>query len=66
MNALNLKISKCNLTPFPLTPFPSLKEILLVFFVEAIDRETREKYEARYRDESSGVTVVPVFVATGN
>ncbi len=43
----------------------SLKEVLLVFFVEAIDRETREKYEARYRDESSGVTVVPVFVATG-
>ncbi len=44
----------------------SLKEVLLVFFVEAIDGATREKYEARYRDESSGVTVVPVFVATGN
>jgi hypothetical protein len=44
----------------------SLKEILLVFFVEAIDRETREKYEAQFLDKASGVKVIPIFVDTAD
>lgn len=44
----------------------SLKEILLVFFVEAINQETREKYETLYLDKVSGVKVIPIFVETGN
>jgi len=43
----------------------SLKEISLVFFAEAIDDKNRETLEADYRDPESGVTVMPVFVATG-
>lgn len=44
----------------------TLKEILLVFFVESIDKETRKKYEAHYIDEAAGVKVLPIFVETGN
>jgi hypothetical protein len=43
-----------------------LKEILLVLFLETIDQETREKHEIPYVDEASGVTVIPIFVETGN
>ncbi|MFQ5616296.1 MAG: hypothetical protein ACE5GO_07535 [Anaerolineales bacterium] len=42
-----------------------LDEITLAFFVEAIDEASREKYEAVYHDAETGVTVRPVFVATG-
>lgn len=43
-----------------------LKEINLVFFIEAIDDENKKKYEAEYQDETTGVKVIPIFVATGN
>jgi hypothetical protein len=43
----------------------ALQEITLVFFIEAIDDENRQKYEAKYVDEATGVTVKPVFVETG-
>jgi uncharacterized LabA/DUF88 family protein len=43
-----------------------LKEILLVLFLKTINQETREKHEIRYMDEASGVTVIPIFVETGN
>jgi hypothetical protein len=42
-----------------------LKEVLLVFFLEGIDKQGREKYEKHYLDESTGVKVVPIFVETG-
>ncbi|MBU0510662.1 MAG: hypothetical protein KJ638_03040, partial [Chloroflexi bacterium] len=42
-----------------------LDEITLVFFVEAIDAASRTQYEAVYHDAETGVTVRPVFVATG-
>ncbi|MCP5104073.1 MAG: hypothetical protein GY950_11875, partial [bacterium] len=42
-----------------------LKEICLVFFIEAIDDRNRKKYEADYVDESTGVLVTPIFVETG-
>ncbi len=42
-----------------------LDEITLAFFVEAIDAASREQYEAVYHDDETGVTVRPVFVATG-
>ena len=42
-----------------------LKEVLLVFFLEAIDKRSREKYEKEYLDESTGVKVIPIFVETG-
>ncbi|MFQ5616115.1 MAG: AAA-like domain-containing protein [Anaerolineales bacterium] len=42
-----------------------LNEITLAFFVEVIDETNREKYEAVYHDDETGVTVKPVFVATG-
>jgi hypothetical protein len=42
-----------------------MKEMTLVFFVEAIDEENRARYEVVYEDEETGVTVRPVFVATG-
>jgi len=41
-----------------------LSEITLAFFVERVDDANRQKYEARYRDAETGVTVTPVFVAT--
>ncbi|MFQ5616458.1 MAG: hypothetical protein ACE5GO_08370, partial [Anaerolineales bacterium] len=43
-----------------------LDEITLAFFVEVIDETNREKYEAIYHDDETGVTVRPVFVATGD
>jgi len=39
--------------------------IHLVFFVEHINDEYREKYEVEYYDEKEKVRVVPVFVGTG-
>jgi len=40
-------------------------EITLVFFIESVDEENRKKYEVEYVDETTGVTVKPVFVETG-
>jgi hypothetical protein len=42
-----------------------LKEVLLVFFLEVIDKRSSEKYEKDYLDESTGVKVIPIFVKTG-
>jgi predicted AAA+ superfamily ATPase len=42
-----------------------LKEVLLVFFLEGIDKQSREKYEKDYLDDSTGVKVIPIFVETG-
>ncbi|CAN2040516.1 hypothetical protein GMMP15_1830011 [Candidatus Magnetomoraceae bacterium gMMP-15] len=42
-----------------------IKEISLVFFVEYIDDENREKYEINYFDEKTEVKVETVFVRTG-
>ena len=42
-----------------------LEEITLVFFVERVDDISRNKYEVVYEDEETGVTVTPIFVATG-
>jgi len=42
-----------------------LKEVLPVFFLEAIDKRSREKYEKDFPDESTGVKVIPIFVETG-
>ncbi len=42
-----------------------LPEISVVFFVEAIDDPNRAKYETPYVDQATGVSVSPVFVATG-
>ncbi|QTA90865.1 AAA-like domain-containing protein [Desulfonema magnum] len=44
----------------------SLNVIYLVVFVEHINDKYRHKYERDYPDKNTGVTVVPVFVATGN
>ena len=41
-----------------------LATITIVFFVEAVDDETRAEYETPYQDTASGVTVEPVFVTT--
>ena len=41
-----------------------LKEISLIFFVEAIDDESRKKYESDFHDPQTGVKVMPVFVET--
>ena len=41
-----------------------LVTITVVFFVEAVDDETRAQYEAPYQDAASGVTVEPVLVTT--
>ena len=43
-----------------------LHEIFPICFVEEIDEQQRQKYEAKYLDKDSGVTVIPVFVATGS
>jgi len=40
--------------------------VYLIVFVEYINEEYRNRYEKDYQDKESGVTVVPVFVATGN
>ena len=42
-----------------------LKHIHLVFFVESIDRDTRQTYEAPHTPENQTVTVHPIFVETG-
>jgi hypothetical protein len=42
-----------------------LTEITLALFVEAVDDANRARYEVIYEDEETGVTVRPVFVATG-
>jgi hypothetical protein len=42
-----------------------LTEITLALFVEAVDDANRARYEAVYEDQETGVTVRPVFVATG-
>jgi hypothetical protein len=42
-----------------------LKEVLLVFFLEGIDKRSREKYETHYLDERTGVKVIPILVETG-
>jgi len=41
-----------------------LREISLVFFVEAIDETNREKYETVYVDGETEVTIAPIFVET--
>ena len=43
-----------------------LKEIFLVFFVEYINDENRNKYEVDYLDQATGIKVIPIFVETGN
>lgn len=42
-----------------------LQEITLLFFIEAISDEHRHKFETPVLDDETGVTVTPVFVATG-
>ena len=42
-----------------------LKEIALVFFVDAIDDANRERFQAPWADAEAGVTVVPTLVVTG-
>ncbi|CAN2044376.1 hypothetical protein GMMP1_280001 [Candidatus Magnetomoraceae bacterium gMMP-1] len=42
-----------------------IKKISLVFFVEYIDDENREKYEISSIDEKTGVKVEIIFVGTG-
>ena len=34
-------------------------------YVEAVDEQNRQKYEAPYQDPVTGVRVEPLFVATG-
>jgi len=42
------------------------KTVHLIVFVEYVSDEHRREYETDYQDEKTGVTVEPVFVATGN
>jgi len=42
-----------------------LPEIFLVFFIEYIDDENREKVEQEYRSKETGVTVKPIIIETG-
>ena len=42
-----------------------VQEIWLVFFIEHIDEEHRIKYEAARTDSTTGVTVQPIFIETG-
>jgi hypothetical protein len=42
-----------------------LTTIALLLFVEAVDDQNRQKYEAHYQDQTTGVLVTPIFVATG-
>ncbi|MCP4403192.1 MAG: hypothetical protein GY801_38530 [bacterium] len=41
-----------------------IDEIHLVFFIERIDEENRDRYESPYEDAANGVTVKPLFVET--
>lgn len=43
----------------------NLREIFLVFFIDAVDDKNRRKFEAKYADEGTGVNVVPLFISTG-
>jgi hypothetical protein len=43
----------------------NLKEIYLVFFLEAIDDENRKKLEADFYDKETEVKVLPIFIETG-
>jgi hypothetical protein len=42
-----------------------IKEIELIFFVESVDDENRQKYEQVYCDEETGIIVNPIFVTIG-
>ena len=42
-----------------------LTEIYLAFFVDDIDEENRARLEKEYRDDATGVKVVPCFVRVG-
>ncbi|MCE7984830.1 MAG: hypothetical protein DYG89_26965 [Caldilinea sp. CFX5] len=42
-----------------------LATISLLLFVEAVDEQNRQKYEAPYQDPATGVRVEPIFVTTG-
>ncbi len=42
-----------------------LEEIHIAFFLESIDDANRKTHEAEYRDETAGITVKPIFIATG-
>lgn len=37
-------------------------KISLVFFIDILDEKSREKYESEYRDDTTGVTVKPLFI----
>ena len=41
-----------------------VQQLALVVFVEAIDTNTRTRYETDYHDEETGVLVTPIFIAT--
>lgn len=41
-----------------------LVAITVIFFVEAVDDDTRAEYEVLYQDTDSGVTVEPILVTT--
>ncbi|MBV7334957.1 AAA-like domain-containing protein [Chloroflexi bacterium TSY] len=41
-----------------------LSEIFLILFMEEIDETNRQKYEADYFDDKTGVRVLPTFVTT--
>lgn len=42
-----------------------LTEIALILFVERVDDANRQKFEVTYTDEETGITVIPILVATG-
>ncbi len=42
-----------------------INEITLIFFIESLEEEHRNKYEVQYVDQTTGVTVRPVFIETG-
>jgi hypothetical protein len=41
-----------------------ISEISLVFFIDSIDDKSREQYQAPYRDDATGVKVIPLFIET--
>ncbi len=44
----------------------TLKEVDLVFFVESITDQNRQKLETSIVDENTGISIKPIFVTTGN
>ena len=42
-----------------------LQSIALVFFVDIIDDESRQKYEKEYIDYNSGITVDIILIESG-